>query len=221
MRIELIITTGLLFLYNVNLKSQNQIKLQINGGLRHTQWLDNNEYIRRPFGPNTGYGLKAIYQMKKVGFSLAHFNYNERFRDVVKDDVRFYEYFDTITYHTQFKYTGIGLLLNIIDENVQLSYECNVFRSIWKKTDMYFYGPRGKVEYIDFNAKAQGLKPGIVLRNGINIGYKMKRFEIGATLFTDVLLKPYWDYKIWKFQLEPYSRAALGIQVGFGYNLTL
>ena len=202
------------------LHAQTNIVFGPNFDVRHTLWSDNLEYIRNPYGSNTGMGGHLIISKDKIGLKLSYNAYKEEYRDIVKEDVRFFEYFDTITYKTRLRYMGLGISLNIINKRFTLHYEGDVMRSQWQKTDVVGFAPNKKV-IESFTGKEKQFKPGLHFRNGLKMGYTMGKFELTSTIFTDVLLRRYWNHNNYMGSIEPYPRAAMGGSVGLGYKISL
>ena len=61
---------------------------------------------------------------------------------------------------------------------------------------------------------------GWVLKS-VRLGYTIGKFELTGTIFTDVLLRRYWNHNNYLGSIEPYPRAAIGGSVGLGYKINL
>jgi hypothetical protein len=81
-----------------------------------------------------------------------------------------------------------------------------------------------KIMQQTFNNKyriASSRLPGLVFRNGLKMGYTIGKFELSGTIFTDVLLRRYWNHNNYLGSIEPYPRAAMGGSMGLGYKINL
>jgi hypothetical protein len=214
---KMAVLTALQFSFALT-KGQTGIVFGTNYDLRHTLWSDNVEYIRGPYGSNAGMGGSMIFFKDKVGIKLSYNAYREEFRDVVKEEARFFEYFDTITYKTRLRYMGLGVTLNILNKKFTLNYEGDAIRSHWQQTNTVGFAPNKKVNE-SFTGNEKQFKPGIIFRNGLKMGYSIGNFEISGSVFTDVLLRRYWNHSTYMGAIEPYPRGAIGGNLGLAYNM--
>jgi hypothetical protein len=51
------------------------------------------------------------------------------------------------------------------------------------------------------------------------MGYRIGNFEISGSVFTDVLLRRYWNHSTYMGAIEPYPRGAIGGNLGLAYNM--
>lgn len=211
----------LLGILSISTSSMAQSKLRFGFDIdqRYSLWVDNLEYIRKPFGANHGLGGHVALCTESIGFKLSYMSYNEGFRDVVKDDVRFFEYFDTVTAVNKLRYAGLGIIFPLIKRKLTIDYEGEFFLSKWKYSTITGYAPN-KVVKESFTGSEKQFKNGVVLRNGLRMGYVFNSIVISGSIFTDILLKRYWSENVYISPLEPYPRAAIGgrFSISFIFN---
>jgi hypothetical protein len=59
------------------------------------------------------------------------------------------------------------------------------------------------------------------VQNGLKMGYRISNFEISGSVFTDILLRRYWNHSTHVGAIEPYPRSAVGGNLGLAYNMYL
>jgi hypothetical protein len=80
------------------------------------------------------------------------------------------------------------------------------------------FAPNKKVNE-SFTGNEKQFKPGIIFRNGLKMGYRIGNFDISGSVFTDVLLRRYWNHSTYMGAIEPYPRGAIGGNLGLAYNM--
>ena len=57
------------------------------------------------------------------------------------------------------------------------------------------------------------------VRDGLKMGYRIGNFDISGSVFTDVLLRRYWNHSTYMGAIEPYLRSAVCENLGLAYNM--
>ncbi|MBL7812219.1 MAG: hypothetical protein JNL57_08350 [Bacteroidetes bacterium] len=200
-------------------RSQLNVALQLDYDLQRQLRNDNMEYLRKIQGKNHALGFSARFALPKsyllLGWSYVH----EGYMDVVRDDWRSFEYFDTVKYQIKRNAFKVGMGNMLMDRKVKIYMENALILGKWGTAYIDAFGPNGKRDKDTLSGSNKIFRTGIGLRSGINVTYPYGRLNFTVGVFSEVLLRSYWKNTTYVDALEPYPRGAYGFNFRIGYNL--
>lgn len=199
--------------------AQSVIAFSVTSSLRTPLWIGNMEYTRAKNGNNLGFGVEAFYKRGKHYYCGGIINSNESFRDVVRDEWRSWETFDTIDYKSKILFVNMSYGLYVVQKVIALSVEPGIVFGKWNNTIISAFGPKGKVVHDTLNRSQGKLQTGVWLRNGYSFQYNKRRIRFSVNIYNDILIRKYWKREIFLDALEPYPTAAIGAILKVGYIL--
>lgn len=200
-----------------SLNAQVRINLSLSEQLRTPLWLNNMEYTRNAFGKNNGIGLQAGIGLGKHYVKAGICKYHEGFRDVVRDEWRTFENYDTIVYRSNFNSVNFSAGLNILNKKVKFYWEPGLIFSRWNETHITAFGPKGKTVYDTLRRIEDNFRTGLWFRNGFSITTEFERLVLSAQIFGDIVFQQHWKPAQYKNAIEPYPNAAIGCAIQVGY----
>lgn len=206
-------------LFGTSCYGQKSILIQPELFYRRPLWNNNMVYIRNVHGTNFGFGMNMLIKDQKHLIQLGYSNYNEGFRDIVRDEWKAFENFDTVNFQSKLNAWNINCGLNIYNKKLNIFITTGFLFSHWNRTIIEAYGPKNKHMFDTIN-KESNFRTGVWLSNGLCINYPIKRFELSTRFYSDVLFRSYWGNTRYLDALEPYPKASFGVSFGISYILS-